>query len=416
MKLTHLVRLQNVCVIMIIMALLLTACTPNQGKDQSKDQVPNNEKSQKQNENQGENQSQDQSQDKGDAQSGGQREGESQSKSQDQGNDQQKDGQSSASQPNGMLHGLALKPNEVMGKSEDAILPITSINQVSYIKAKDLAHTLEYQMQWDEANRKLQLGETDVSYELFMDTRKAFRHGEEIQIEQPFASKDNELYIPVNALRDLFQEDMFFDITEQEVRIHANPGLTITNEDDPGNEQLNGDADFADDPSDPSRESTDTEVSTQFTSSAPTDQDFSDAATPVLKKINIDRLIREARKYEGVKYQFGADSYELSKRFDCSTYTQHVYRKSGVTLPRMAREQANRGKVVSRKSLRKGDLLFFYVPGRFKSNKVVGHVGIYMGGNNMIHSVNRPKDGVQITNINKPYWKNSFMFGKRVAQ
>ena len=37
------------------------------------------------------------------------------------------------------------------------------------------------------------------------------------------------------------------------------------------------------------------------------------------------------------------------------------------------------GTFVSRKSLRKGDLMFFYVPGRFKTNKTVGHVGIYIG-------------------------------------
>jgi len=58
--------------------------------------------------------------------------------------------------------------------------------------------------------------------------------------------------------------------------------------------------------------------------------------------------------------------------------------------------------------------MYFYVPGRFKSNKKVGHVGIYMGGGKMIHSSPLPKDGVQITNIDKAYWKRTYLYSKRI--
>jgi hypothetical protein len=54
------------------------------------------------------------------------------------------------------------------------------------------------------------------------------------------------------------------------------------------------------------------------------------------------------------------------------------------------------------------------VPGRFKTDKIVGHVGIYMGNNQMIHASPKPKDGVQITNINQPYWKKTFLSAKRL--
>jgi cell wall-associated NlpC family hydrolase len=94
---------------------------------------------------------------------------------------------------------------------------------------------------------------------------------------------------------------------------------------------------------------------------------------------------------------------------------QHVFAKQGVELPRLARNQAKRGTLVSRKNLRKGDLLFFYVPGRFRSNKIVGHVGIYIGNNKMIHSYPAPRNGVQIDSINKAYWKKTFLRAKRVA-
>lgn len=73
------------------------------------------------------------------------------------------------------------------------------------------------------------------------------------------------------------------------------------------------------------------------------------------------------------------------------------------------------GEPVSRNALKPGDLLFFYVPGRFKSNKVVGHVGIYMGNGQMIHACPQPLNGVQITSINKPFWKKTFLVARRFS-
>src|SRR5690606_7597956 len=128
-------------------------------------------------------------------------------------------------------------------------------------------------------------------------------------------------------------------------------------------------------------------------------------AEPVLKNINMNAMLRTAKRYLGVKYKFGAKPYPQSKRFDCSTFTQYVYGKYGVSLPRTARAQTRKGTAVSRKNLRKGDLMYFYVPGRFKKQKTIGHVGIYIGNQKMIHASPQPKNGVQITNINKPYWK-----------
>ncbi|WP_052486889.1 C40 family peptidase [Gordoniibacillus kamchatkensis] len=129
----------------------------------------------------------------------------------------------------------------------------------------------------------------------------------------------------------------------------------------------------------------------------------------------MDSLVRKGMQYMGVKYQVGAAPYPVSGRFDCSSFTQYVFGKYGISLPRLARQQAQRGTAVSRKSLRKGDLLFYYAPGAFKSNRAVAHVGIYMGGGRMLHSSPQPKDGVQVSDINAPYWKKTFLFAKRVA-
>lgn len=133
-----------------------------------------------------------------------------------------------------------------------------------------------------------------------------------------------------------------------------------------------------------------------------------------LKNVNEDALLRYAAKFKGVPYRFGASPYSRSKRFDCSSYTQHVYKKFGVNLPRTARAQAKRGYRVSIGNLQKGDMLFFFVPGRFNTNRTVGHVGIYAGNGRFIHTYGKP--GVTTTSINASYWKNTFLYAKRVVQ
>jgi cell wall-associated NlpC family hydrolase len=130
---------------------------------------------------------------------------------------------------------------------------------------------------------------------------------------------------------------------------------------------------------------------------------FSDQAdVPAMSSAKAESILRTARRYMGVPYVFGSPS-GYTKTFDCSTFTQHVYGLHGIDLPRLSRRQAELGKYVEIKDLLPGDLLFFYWPGRFESNKIVGHVGIYMGKGYMIHSApDTPAttDGVQIMDMN----------------
>jgi cell wall-associated NlpC family hydrolase len=128
-----------------------------------------------------------------------------------------------------------------------------------------------------------------------------------------------------------------------------------------------------------------------------------------------DTLIDDAKKYMGVRYDFGTGDYADTGTFDCSSFVQYLFAKFGVNLPRTAREQAQLGKAVPRDSLQVGDLLFFAVPGRFKNDNTVGHVGIYMGGGKMINSSPEPKDGVQICDVNSGYWLDNFLFAKRIS-
>jgi peptidoglycan DL-endopeptidase CwlO len=82
-----------------------------------------------------------------------------------------------------------------------------------------------------------------------------------------------------------------------------------------------------------------------------------------------------AMKYLGVPYRWGGAS--PSTGFDCSGFTMYVYAQVGVSLPHFTGAQWAMGTPVSRSQLQPGDLVFF---------NGLGHMGIYVGGNNFIHA------------------------------
>lgn len=123
------------------------------------------------------------------------------------------------------------------------------------------------------------------------------------------------------------------------------------------------------------------------------------------------KILQYAKQHLNTPYDFGSGSYEENGTFDCSSFTQHVYGEHGVELPRTSLAQSKVGQTISEEEMQAGDLMFFYTPGRYESNKVVGHVGIYMGNNQMIHTYGDP--GVVINGFTE-YWKGRFLFAKRV--
>ncbi|MGP0583596.1 C40 family peptidase [Paenibacillus timonensis] len=125
-----------------------------------------------------------------------------------------------------------------------------------------------------------------------------------------------------------------------------------------------------------------------------------------------DEMVSYAKQYLGVPYEFGAAPYEQSKTFDCSSFTRHVFKKFGQDLPRLARDQAQEGVTVTRNELQVGDLIFFTVPGRFKSDNIAGHVGIYIGDGKFIHTWGEP--GVQISPLDSGYWSDVIISMRRI--
>jgi hypothetical protein len=102
-------------------------------------------------------------------------------------------------------------------------------------------------------------------------------------------------------------------------------------------------------------------------------------------------VVAMAKKYLGIPYVFGGT--DPKKGLDCSSLVQLVYKNLGMQLPRLVRDQRNQGRAVNGiKNAQPGDLIVF---GTQPSNY---HIGIYLGGNKMLHAP-QPGEKVKIGNV-----------------
>ncbi len=117
----------------------------------------------------------------------------------------------------------------------------------------------------------------------------------------------------------------------------------------------------------------------------------------------------KAKKLLGKPYVWGATG---PKCFDCSGFTQKVYKAVGINLPRVSRNQAKVGKIVAFNELKRGDMVFFDTS-RERVGKV-NHVGIYLEDGKFIHA-SSGKHKVVITSFDKKkFYKNRFLWGRRI--
>ena len=94
-------------------------------------------------------------------------------------------------------------------------------------------------------------------------------------------------------------------------------------------------------------------------------------------------VVDYATQFVGNPYVWGGTS--LTGGADCSGFTQSVYAKFGVSLPRTSYEQQNAGTEVSYADAQPGDLICYG-----------GHVAIYMGNGRIVHASNSV-DGIKIS-------------------
>jgi hypothetical protein len=99
-------------------------------------------------------------------------------------------------------------------------------------------------------------------------------------------------------------------------------------------------------------------------------------------------VVADAKKYLGVPYVFGGN--DPATGLDCSSLVQRVFKDLGVSVPRLVRDQLSVGQpVASLGQAKPGDLLVF--DGH-------EHIGIYLGGNKMLHAP-QPGERVKITSV-----------------
>ena len=98
--------------------------------------------------------------------------------------------------------------------------------------------------------------------------------------------------------------------------------------------------------------------------------------------------LRAAESRVGMPYVWGAAG---PAAFDCSGLVQWSFAQAGVSMPRVAADQARTGPVMPVSQLRPGDLLFYYTdptaPG------YISHVAIYLGNGWMIEA---PQPGMDV--------------------
>jgi phenylalanyl-tRNA synthetase beta subunit len=100
------------------------------------------------------------------------------------------------------------------------------------------------------------------------------------------------------------------------------------------------------------------------------------------------------REHLDKPYEYGANFWSHgSEAFDCSYLTQTIFSQAGLPIPRIAVDQFEAGEEISLDELKPGDLLF--LKGTFenqkqeKAHKGIGHVGLYIGKDQVLQASSR---------------------------
>ena len=128
---------------------------------------------------------------------------------------------------------------------------------------------------------------------------------------------------------------------------------------------------------------------------------------------NAKDIVQTALAALGTPYEWGGTA---ENGFDCSGLIQYAYARHGIRLPRMSRDQAHSGSLVTPvvEALQPGDILLFSA----QPGGGVTHVGMYVGEQTFIHSSNT---GVKLSRLEPHdsdggWWLTRLVGARRIVE
>ena len=112
-----------------------------------------------------------------------------------------------------------------------------------------------------------------------------------------------------------------------------------------------------------------------------------------------------ALSLRGAPYVWGG---ETPAGFDCSGFTQYVFARHGIRLPRQAADQYRVGARVGRGEVRAGDLVFFSTIAAGAS-----HVGVALGDDQFVHAPSE-RGVVRVERLSGSYWSRRWLGARRI--
>ncbi|MEI6531507.1 MAG: C40 family peptidase [Chlamydiota bacterium] len=118
--------------------------------------------------------------------------------------------------------------------------------------------------------------------------------------------------------------------------------------------------------------------------------------------LNMAEMVAFSQQFIGLKYLFGGTT---SFGYDCSGFTQMLYRQMGVIIPRNSYQQAVDPRFQEVQEAQAGDLVFFY-----NAQGSVVHVGMMINSTEFIHSFPKRESWICITRLDEKTLHDSSLY------
>lgn len=119
-----------------------------------------------------------------------------------------------------------------------------------------------------------------------------------------------------------------------------------------------------------------------------------------------EQIVAFAEQFLGTPYVWAGSS---PSGFDCSGFVSYVFKNFGYTVNRTAASMYTNGVAVDKSELQIGDAVFFA-----SSSESIGHVGIYIGDCEFIHS-SSGCGYVTISGLDESYYSRMYVGARRIA-